>query len=154
MGQGGEIFILDMGEPVKIVDLARDMISLSGLDPDKDIKIDFTGLRPGEKLSEELLTSGEEIKSTLHEKIKVAGREEVERTLLAAKLDELFLKLNQDGFTQEIVAKVKEIVPEFQPENGGPRTHVQSLRSTSYELSRDNNQNSQTIPEKHSTADL
>lgn len=154
MGRGGEIFILDMGEPVKIVTLAKDMITLSGLVPDVDIKIVFTGLRPGEKLYEELLTDGEEIKSTLHDKIKVAGREEVERTLLAEKLDELFLKLNQEGFTQEIVAKVKEIVPEFQPENGGPRTHGQSLRSASYELSRNSSQNSQTIPEKHSTADL
>ena len=152
MGMGGEIFILDMGEPVRIVDLAKDMITLSGLVPDIDVKIEFTGLRPGEKLYEELLTDGEEIKSTLHDKIKVAGREEVERTLLAAKLDELFLKLNQDGFTQEIVAKVKEIVPEFQPENGGPR-HVQSIRNTSYELSR-NSQNAQKIPGKHSTADL
>ncbi|MGE5329469.1 MAG: polysaccharide biosynthesis protein [Deltaproteobacteria bacterium] len=69
MAKGGEIFILDMGDPVKIADLARDLIRLSGLEPDVDIKIEFTGLRPGEKLYEELLLEEEGIKQTLHEKI-------------------------------------------------------------------------------------
>jgi FlaA1/EpsC-like NDP-sugar epimerase len=69
MARGGEIFILDMGKPVKIVDLARDLIKLSGLEPDKDIEIKFTGLRPGEKLYEELLMDEEGIQNTKHKKI-------------------------------------------------------------------------------------
>jgi len=72
MANGGEIFILDMGEPVKIVDLARDMIRLSGLEPDIDIKIEFTGLRPGEKLFEEMLLNEEGITATKYRKIHIA----------------------------------------------------------------------------------
>jgi FlaA1/EpsC-like NDP-sugar epimerase len=72
LGQGGEIFVLDMGEPVKIVDLARDMIILSGLRPERDIKIEFTGLRPGEKLYEELFSDRENFAVTRHERIFVA----------------------------------------------------------------------------------
>ncbi|WP_161821423.1 nucleoside-diphosphate sugar epimerase/dehydratase [Sporotomaculum syntrophicum] len=72
MAGGGEVFILDMGQPVKIVDLARDMIRLSGLEPDKDIKIKFTGIRPGEKLFEELLTAEEGSSATKHKRIFVA----------------------------------------------------------------------------------
>ena len=71
MGKGGELFVLDMGEPVKIADLARDMIRLSGLEPDVDIEIKYIGLRPGEKLYEELITAGEGIVPTPHEKIMV-----------------------------------------------------------------------------------
>jgi len=71
MANGGEIFILDMGEPVKIVDLARDMIRLSGLEPDIDIKIEFTGLRPGEKLFEEMLLNEEGITATKYKKIHI-----------------------------------------------------------------------------------
>ena len=71
MGQGGEIFILKMGTPVKIVDMARDLIRLSGREPDKDVKITFIGLRDGEKLYEELITVGEGIVPTKHEKIMV-----------------------------------------------------------------------------------
>ncbi len=72
LGKGGEIFVLDMGEPVKIVDLARDMIILSGLKPDQDIKIEFTGLRPGEKLYEELFSDRENFTVTRHERIFIA----------------------------------------------------------------------------------
>jgi len=75
MGKGGEIFILDMGEPVKIVDLARDLIRLSGFDPDGEIDIVFTGIRPGEKIVEELLTAEEGTGTTLHERIFVAKGE-------------------------------------------------------------------------------
>jgi FlaA1/EpsC-like NDP-sugar epimerase len=135
MGKGGEIFILDMGEPVKIVDLARDMISLSGLEPDKDIKIVFTGLRPGEKLYEELLTDGEEITSTLHEKIKVAGAEKIDWQALLEKIEHLLESL-QDGFSQTTIEKVRDIVPEFQPENGGPGSPMTALRDFSYEIDR------------------
>jgi FlaA1/EpsC-like NDP-sugar epimerase len=71
MGHGGEVFILDMGEPVRIVDLARNMVRLAGLQPDDDIEIRFTGLRPGEKLFEEIMTAGEHILPTRHQKIKI-----------------------------------------------------------------------------------
>src|SRR5215471_16166195 len=71
MGNGGEIFVLDMGEPVKIADLARDLITLSGLTPDEDIEIQFTGLRPGEKLFEELSVDAEHADTTRHPKIFV-----------------------------------------------------------------------------------
>jgi FlaA1/EpsC-like NDP-sugar epimerase len=132
MGKGGELFLLDMGEPVKIVDLARDLISLSGLDPDKDIKIIFTGLRPGEKLYEELLTAGEEIKATLHEKIKVADSEGINWPSVLIKVETLLESL-RSGFSRDVVQKIKEIVPEFQPENGGPKTLAQPLPDHSLE---------------------
>lgn len=119
MGRGGELFILDMGEPVKIADLARDMITLSGLEPDKDIKIVYTGLRLGEKLYEELLTAGEEVKSTLHEKIKVVNSESIGTPSLLIKI-EMLLESLRNGFSRDVVQRIKEIVPEFQPENGGP----------------------------------
>ena len=71
IAKGGEIFILDMGESIKILDLAKDLIRLSGFEPDKDIKIEFIGLRPGEKLYEELMLKEEGVKSTSHENIFV-----------------------------------------------------------------------------------
>jgi FlaA1/EpsC-like NDP-sugar epimerase len=78
MGNGGEIFLFDMGEPVKIVDLATKMIKLAGLVPGKDINIEFTGLRPGEKLFEELLNKKEEVIPTHHKKIMIAKSSKVE----------------------------------------------------------------------------
>jgi len=72
MGKGGEVFVLDMGEPVKIVDLAKDMIKLSGFEPDKDIAIVFVGTRPGEKLFEEILTAEEGTQATQNKKIFIA----------------------------------------------------------------------------------
>jgi len=133
MGKGGEIFILDMGEPVKIVDLARDMIRLSGLDPDKDIRIMFTGLRPGEKLYEELLTAGEEIKATLHDKIKIAGIEQQYWKSPLEDIEELLGAISE-GFSGTIIEKIKEIVPDFQPENGGPNGSGDTLKNHSYEI--------------------
>ena len=72
MAQGGEIFVLDMGEPVKILDLAADLIRLHGLEPDKDIKIEITGIRPGEKLYEELFNANESMTTTYHDRIFVS----------------------------------------------------------------------------------
>jgi FlaA1/EpsC-like NDP-sugar epimerase len=74
LGHGGEVFVLDMGQPVRIVDLARDLIRLSGLEPGRDIQIRFTGLRPGEKLAEELFGPGEDHSATAHDKILAAYR--------------------------------------------------------------------------------
>lgn len=79
MAKGGEVFVLDMGQPVKIVDLAKDLITLSGLEPDKDIQIMYTGLRPGEKLYEELLTAEEGASSTKHTKIFIANLNPIDR---------------------------------------------------------------------------
>jgi FlaA1/EpsC-like NDP-sugar epimerase len=128
MGQGGEIFILDMGELVRIVDLARDMITLSGLEPGKDVKIVFTGLRPGEKMYEELLTEGEEVKSTLHEKIKIAKAASVDWQALLDKIERL-IDMLRCGSPSDIVNKIKEIIPEFQPEKGGPGNSMPPLQN-------------------------
>ncbi|HWR71938.1 MAG TPA: nucleoside-diphosphate sugar epimerase/dehydratase, partial [Nitrospirota bacterium] len=124
MGQGGEIFILDMGEPVRIVDLARDMITLSGLEPERDIKIVFTGLRPGEKMYEELLTESEEVTSTLHEKIKVVKTNPIDWPPLLAKIEKLLDSL-RGGHGSEIMENIKTIVPDYQPEQGGPDSQEQ-----------------------------
>lgn len=111
MGNGGEIFVFDMGESVKIVDLAKKMIQLSGLELGKDIQIKFTGLRPGEKLYEELLAKEENTMTTHHPQILIAKtREEDEMQLeRVQELIDLFNTQDNDA----IVAKMKEIVPEF-----------------------------------------
>jgi len=114
MGQGGEIFILDMGSPVKILDLARDLIRLSGFEPDEDIAIKFIGLRPGEKLFEELITEGEDISPTGHEKISVLRKTPCDLNWLKVKIDELtVLAEKQDAVG--IKRKLKEILPEYEP---------------------------------------
>jgi FlaA1/EpsC-like NDP-sugar epimerase len=113
MGDGGEIFILDMGTPIKIIDMARDLIRLSGFEPDVDIKIEYVGLRPGEKLHEELITEGENIVPTRHEKIMVLKGMECDLKLLNGKIDELVrYGYNQDGLNLKL--KLKEIVPEYE----------------------------------------
>jgi FlaA1/EpsC-like NDP-sugar epimerase len=89
LGQGGEVFVLDMGEAVRIADLARDLIRLSGLEPDVDVKLRYTGLRPGEKLYEELLTAEEGVQATRHEKIHVARPEVLSHAALEAGLARL-----------------------------------------------------------------
>jgi FlaA1/EpsC-like NDP-sugar epimerase len=114
MGEGGEIFILEMGTPIKIVDMARDLIRLSGFDPDVDIKIEFVGLRPGEKLFEELITSGEGIVPTSHEKIMVLRGKRCDQDRLNAVIDEL-TKLAQEQNGAGIRAKLQEIVEDYTP---------------------------------------
>ena len=114
MGEGGEIFILDMGSPVKIFDLARDLIRLSGFEPDEDIEIKFIGLRPGEKLYEELISEGEGISPTSHEKITVLRKPPCDLNWLKTKIDELtVLAEKQDAVG--IKKKLKEILPEYEP---------------------------------------
>jgi len=112
MGEGGEIFVLDMGTPIKIDDMARDLIRLSGFEPDVDIKIEYIGLRPGEKLFEELITEGENIVPTRHEKIMVLKGVECDLQKLNGQIEELSLiAREQDG--EQIKMKLKNIVPEY-----------------------------------------
>ena len=109
MGRGGEIFVLDMGESVRIVDLARDMIRLSGLGED-DVKIVFTGLRPGEKLYEELLADDEHTLATPHPKLRIARARSVEANWLAALLDWLAQSLPDD---RRVRSDLQQWVPEY-----------------------------------------
>ncbi|CAZ97921.1 polysaccharide biosynthesis protein [Zobellia galactanivorans] len=111
MGEGGEIFIFDMGESVKIFDLAKNMIKLSGLRYPEDIDIKITGLRPGEKLYEELLANGENTLPTYHKKIMIGKTRELDYTLVHAKIDELCV--SNMFFNESTVSLMKEIVPEF-----------------------------------------
>jgi Predicted nucleoside-diphosphate sugar epimerases len=120
MGRGGEIFILNMGEPVRIVDLARDLIRLSGKEPGVDVDIVFTGLRPGEKIKEELLSAGEDVLRTEHEKIMVlGGAPEADPVAAAGILDALVADLAQSAETQDasaIRALLARLVPEYAPD--------------------------------------
>lgn len=112
MGKGGEIFLLDMGEPIRILDLAEELIRLSGLRPYEDIDIAFSGLRPGEKLFEELLLAGEDVTATKHEKIFVARSRQIDGFALERWIEEVVLALpvmDSSGY----VAMLKKIVPEF-----------------------------------------
>jgi FlaA1/EpsC-like NDP-sugar epimerase len=114
MGKGGEIFLLDMGTSIKIVDMARDLIRLSGFEPEEDIKIEYIGLRPGEKLYEELIIDGEDVIPTSHEKIMVLKGMDCNLQLLNGEIDQL-MHLARDQEAQKIKAKLKEIVPEYLP---------------------------------------
>ncbi len=112
MGKGGEIFIFDMGKPVKIVDLAKKMIRLSGLEPGKEVDIIFTGLREGEKLYEELLNDKENTIPTHHEKIMKARVDQFDYSYINSMVS-LFHDLAHDKNELKMVALMKEIVPEF-----------------------------------------
>jgi len=116
MGQGGEIFVLDMGEPVRIVDLARELITLSGFRPGEDIEIKFTGARPGEKLFEELSIVGEDMQRTRHPKISIWKNIVTDRRTLRAAIDELVQVAAREDHAQ-IVRKIKQIVPEYIGDN-------------------------------------
>lgn len=117
MGQGGEIFVFDMGQQVKIADLAKAMIKLSGFIPDKDIQIVYTGLRPGEKLYEELLTDGELTIPTHHEKIKKAHVEEIDCKEVMERIDWLIKDL-YSLCACEVVQAMKDLIPEYHSTNG------------------------------------
>ncbi len=117
MGNGGEIFVFDMGQSVKIIDLARKMIKLSGLEPETDIKIEFSGLRPGEKLYEELLNNAENTLATYHEKILIAKTRTVEYATLKCQIDALIEPAKQQAPVTLVVKAMKELVPEFVSNN-------------------------------------
>ena len=116
MGTGGEIFLFDMGEPVRITDLALKMIKIAGLEPERDIKIVYTGLRPGEKLYEELLNDGESTMPTYHEKIKISKVIDYAHAQVISDIEHL-LSLNKQNDVIAVVNKMKEIVPEFISKN-------------------------------------
>lgn len=114
IGKGGEIFVLDMGEPVRIIDLARELIRRNGLTPDADMRIEFTGIRPGEKLFEELAGADQRTRPTSHEKIRVwelprADRQHIERTLHQ-------LSQCMDAPPTQIINALSRCVAEYQPE--------------------------------------
>lgn len=113
MGNGGEIFVFDMGKPVKISDLAKRMIAMSGA---KNVEIKYTGLREGEKLYEEVLSEEENTKPSFHEKIRVAEVREYEYERVCADLNELFLIASKFD-DMETVKKMKQIVPEYKSNN-------------------------------------
>lgn len=112
MGNGGEIFVFDMGKSVKIFDLAINMIKLSGLKYPDDIDIKITGLRPGEKIYEELLAVGENTKLTYHEKIMIAKSKKIDMKIIQGKILDLYSS-NMSCQAIEIVSKLKDIVPEY-----------------------------------------
>jgi FlaA1/EpsC-like NDP-sugar epimerase len=115
-GESGEIYLFDMGKPVKIDDLARNMIQLAGLIPGEDIEIIYTGLRPGEKLFEELLTSQEISKPTMHSKIMVAQVTQFQFDKVSHDIDEL-IELAHKMETLQVVQKMKNLVPEYRSKN-------------------------------------
>ncbi|MFN0187888.1 MAG: polysaccharide biosynthesis protein [Bacteroidia bacterium] len=116
MGKGGEIFIFDMGSPVRIADLAKKMIQLSGLELGKDIQINYTGLRPGEKLFEELLANEENTLPTHHKKIMIAKVKAYPFEFVSGEIDALIDLFNSQN-NEAIVTKMKKIVPEFLSKN-------------------------------------
>jgi FlaA1/EpsC-like NDP-sugar epimerase len=128
MGLGGEIFVMDMGEPVRIVDLARDMIRLAE-QSEEDVRIVYTGLRPGEKLFEELLADDEHTRPTPHPKLRVAKAREAE----AAWLEELLAWLEQDRVVSdaEVRRDLKRWVPEFTSQVRPKLKAVPGLRAAS-----------------------
>ncbi|MHB8121795.1 MAG: polysaccharide biosynthesis protein, partial [Desulfuromonadaceae bacterium] len=114
MGSGSEILVLDMGEPVRIIDLAEELIRLSGLTPYEDIDIVVTGLRPGEKLFEELLIDGEGVLPTAHSKIKVLAPVQIELKPVRDEFDRLY-EASRSNAVDELMESLKRLVPEFKP---------------------------------------
>jgi len=114
MGRGGEIFILDMGEPVRILDLAKNLIRLSGLEAESDIKVVFTGLRPGEKLFEQLVLEGENIRTTHHDKIRVLQSSGIRFDQVNIWLRDLSALVDAKN-VHGLITRLRQIVPEYTP---------------------------------------
>ena len=112
--KGGEIFILDMGEPVKIADMARNLIRLSGYEPDVDIKIEYTGLRPGEKLYEEMLMKEEGMQTTPNKLIHIGKPIELDEEHFFLQLEKLYEAAYAE--TDQMRELVKQVVPTYHPE--------------------------------------
>ncbi|WP_181256781.1 polysaccharide biosynthesis protein [Merismopedia glauca] len=129
LGRGGEVFMLDMGKPVKIVDLAKDLIALSGYEVGKDIDIIFTGLRPGEKLYEELFIPGEKYEPTEHPKIlKLGNASRIVPEVLPNSVSDLCTAANQNN-SPLIVFLLKQLLPEYAPKNYTPEVAAAALLS-------------------------
>ncbi len=122
-GKEGEVFLLDMGQPIKIADLARNLITLSGLEPDRDITIEFTGMRPGEKLHEQLVTDQSDITPTDHEKIYHCAPDAVPWGELAAQIARME-KLAAQGDEEGIVKAFKELIADYQPASAEERARA------------------------------
>jgi FlaA1/EpsC-like NDP-sugar epimerase len=124
LGHGGELFVLDMGEPIRIVDLARDLVELSGLEVGQDVDIVYTGLRPGEKLFEEISLPGEEYVPTQHAKIFVSSNDSGSANLTPGRMADLdavvegLVTLARRGDEAQVRARLREIVPEYSPPSG------------------------------------
>jgi FlaA1/EpsC-like NDP-sugar epimerase len=127
MGEGGEIFILEMGKQIKIVDLANDLIRLSGLEPNKDIEIVFTGLRPGEKMYEALVADNERLLKTSHGKIMIVETEIKCKRNILQELEDL-KKMVGDANLDTIINKLKEIVPSYNPCPQAPEAPISAGR--------------------------
>jgi FlaA1/EpsC-like NDP-sugar epimerase len=123
MGHGGEIFLLDMGESVKIVDLARELIILSGFRPGEDIEITFSGVRPGEKLFEELSIKGEDMQPTRHPKIAIWKNKPVDNERLNTALGRLTEAAQNRSYT-DIIEEIKKIIPEYRGEGKNSTTEA------------------------------
>jgi len=123
LGNGGEIFVLDMGDPIKIIDLAKKMITLSGFSPEHDIPIQITGLRPGEKLHEGLFEVGEEVIHTQHEKILLAKKRKVSVDL--PSYIERFAEMDNHTPLEEIKSLLKELIPKYQYKDAFPLPSLQ-----------------------------
>ncbi len=117
MGKGGEIFIFDMGDPVRILDLAKKMVKLSGLELEKDIHITYTGLRPGEKIYEELLNDSENTMATHHPKILIAKVREYVYEQINDQINDLIITAHTNTNDEEVVRNMKQLVPEFLSNN-------------------------------------
>ena len=117
LGVGGEIFLLDMGHPIKIIDIAKELIRLSGFEPYKDIKIKFTGTRPGEKKSEELSSESEKLDKTKHNKIFVLNSDYITKSnshSLIKKIEDI-KKLYKSMTRNQLISTISEILPEYNP---------------------------------------
>ncbi len=130
MGRGGEVFVLDMGEPVRILDLARNLITLSGFKPDEDIEITFSGIRPGEKLFEELAMDAEDMQPTRHPKIHIWKNVPTDEAVLNDTVKQLLAVADTKDNHDKIVGLIKEVVPEYVGDVDSMKLHEEHLSKT------------------------